>query len=345
MAQQKILVTGGAGYIGIHTAVEMVHAGMDPILVDDLSRSTLGLVGGAEQIVGKKLAFHQVNCNEANNLREVFRQHKDISCVIHFAAFKSVNESVQEPLLYYQNNIGSLLTVLEVMKEFSVNRFVFSSSCTVYGQPDVIPVTEKAPFKRAESPYGATKQMCERILEDEVKTNPSLKVVSLRYFNPIGAHPSGLIGELPIGIPNNLVPYVTQTAIGKRENLIVFGSDYATPDGSCLRDFIHIVDLAQAHVAAILKIDQTPNSFEAINLGSGKPVSVLELVKTFMQVNGVSLNYTVGPRREGDIEKVYADPAKSLNLLNWRTKLSLEDALRDAWNWEKRINHAPDKTR
>ncbi len=340
MQSQKILVTGGAGYIGIHTVVELVKAGLEPVIVDDLSRSTMRLIEGAEEIVGKKLLFYKIDCKDAAQLRKVFQENKEIISVIHFAAFKSVNESVQQPLLYYQNNLGSLLTLLEIMKEFSVSRLIFSSSCTVYGQPVIIPVTETAPFKRAESAYGATKQMCERILEDEVHARPSLKVVSLRYFNPIGAHPSGLIGELPIGIPGNLVPFITQAAIGKREKLTVFGADYDTPDGSCLRDFIHVVDLAEAHVRALQESDHLPNQFEAINLGTGRPVSVLELVKTFIKISGTSLNYSIGPRRDGDIEKVYADPGKSFKLLNWKTRFTLEEALRDAWNWEQKLNHA-----
>ena len=334
-------MTGGAGYIGAHTVVELVQAGMEPVLVDDLSRSNTSLLEGAEKILGRKLLFYKVDCTDGSQLRKVLHQHKDIDSVIHFAAFKSVNESVQKPLMYYQNNLGSLTTTLEVMKEFSIRKHIFSSSCTVYGQPDEIPVREETPFKRAESAYGATKQICERILEDEVKAWPSLKVISLRYFNPIGAHPSGLIGELPMGVPNNLVPFITQTAIGKRKKLTVFGADYHTPDGSCLRDFIHVVDLAQAHVRALQKIDESPNRFEAINIGSGRPVSVLELVNTFIKVTGVSVKYAIGPRREGDIEKVYADPGKSFQLLNWKTRLSLEEALRDAWNWEQKLKHAP----
>jgi UDP-glucose 4-epimerase len=340
MNPTKVLVTGGAGYIGAHTVVELVHTGFEPVIVDDLSRSNISLVEGAEKILEKKLLFSKIDCNDPGLLRGVFQQHRDITSVIHFAAFKSVNESVANPLIYYRNNIGSLVTLLEIMKEFSVKKLIFSSSCTVYGQPDIIPVTEEAPFKRAESAYGASKQMCERILDDEVIANPALKVISLRYFNPIGAHPSGLMGELPIGIPNNLVPFITQTAIGKREKLVVFGSDYNTPDGSCLRDFIHIVDLAVAHVRALQKIDEVPGRHEAINLGSGKPVSVLELVNTFKKVTGAPLNYSVGPRRSGDIEKVYADPSKSFRLLNWKTERTTEEALRDAWNWEQKLNHA-----
>lgn len=342
MSKKKVLVTGGAGYIGAHTAAELVLAGMEPILVDDLSRSNMSLVEGLEQICGRKMLFYRIDCKDPIQLRTVFHEHPDLTSVIHFAAFKSVGESVLQPLLYHRNNLGSLVSLLEVMKEFSLKHLVFSSSCTVYGQPDVIPVNEEAPFKRAESAYGATKQMCERILEDETKADEQLRVVSLRYFNPIGAHPSGLMGELPIGTPNNLVPFITQTAIGKREKLTIFGNDYNTPDGSCLRDFIHIVDLAQAHVKALQLIDTPPSHYEPINVGSGRPVSVLELVNTFMSVTGVVLNYSVGPRRPGDIEKVYADTTKSFRLLNWKTKLTIEDALRDAWNWEKRLSHAAD---
>lgn len=340
MNSQAVLVTGGAGYIGAHTVVELLQAGWEPVVVDNLSRSNISLIEGAGKIVGRKISFHKVDCNDRAQLWNVFRENKNITSVIHFAAFKSVNESGQQSLAYYRNNIGSLLTVLEVMKEFSVTRLIFSSSCTVYGQPELIPVTEETPFKKAESVYGATKQMCERILEDEAVAWKGLRVVSLRYFNPIGAHPSGHIGELPMGVPNNLVPFITQTAIGIRDRLTIFGADYNTPDGSCLRDFIHIVDLAQAHVKALQKIDELPHAYEPVNLGSGKPVSVLELVKTFTQVTGVPLNYIIGPRRTGDIEKVYADPKKSLRLLDWKTKLSVQDALRDAWKWEQKLNHA-----
>lgn len=334
------MVTGGAGYIGAHTLVELIAAGGSPVVVDNLSRSTRRLLEGVEQITGQSFPFYPVDCTDAAELKRVFEKHTDISCVMHFAAFKSVNESVTAPTLYYRNNLNSVLSLLEVMQSAGVNRFVFSSSCTVYGQPDVIPVTEEAPFKKPESPYGATKQMSERILEDASNAWPELRVVSLRYFNPIGAHPSGLIGELPIGVPNNLAPYITQTAIGKRKKLTVFGSDYQTPDGTCLRDFIHVVDLAKAHVAAWVEMDKLPNAFEAFNLGSGVPCSVLELIQTFSRVTGVAVSYEIGPRRPGDIEKVYADPAKSNRTLGWKTGLSIEDALRDAWRWEKRIADA-----
>ncbi|MDZ4716517.1 MAG: UDP-glucose 4-epimerase GalE [Cytophagales bacterium] len=341
MAGHQVLVTGGAGYIGVHTLVELMNAGAEPIVVDDLSRGSMRLLDGAERIAGRRPIFHRVDCADRNQLKSVFDQHPGIQSVIHFAAFKSVIESVENPLLYYQNNMGSLLSLMEIMRQVGVNRLVFSSSCTVYGQPDQIPVGEDAPFKRPESPYGATKQMGEQILQDLVRGWKDLRVVSLRYFNPVGAHPSGLIGELPVGVPNNLVPYITQTAIGKRDALTIFGSDYDTPDGTCLRDFIHVVDLAVAHVKAMEAMDRLPQRFEAINLGSGVPCSVLELVKTFIKETGVNLNYVMGPRRPGDIEKVYADPGKSFRLLNWKTARSTEDGLRDAWNWEQKLEHAP----
>lgn len=337
MSSSKVLVTGGAGFIGAHTLVELAARGFDAIIVDDLSRSSKRLLEGVEQITGKSFPFYELDCSDKAGLQEVFNAHPDISSVIHFAAYKQVNESVAEPLLYYRNNIDSLVSLLEVMREFGVARMVFSSSCTVYGQPDIIPVTEDAPFKRPESPYGATKQMSERVLEDLIVAWKDFRTVALRYFNPIGAHPSGLIGELPIGKPSNLVPYITQTAIGKRKRLTVFGNDYNTPDGSCLRDFIHVVDLADAHVAAMKAMNRLPNRFEAINLGSGVPCSVLELIHTFTQVTGVQVPYEIGPRRPGDIEKVFADPKKSHQLLEWRTRLTTKDALRDAWNWEQKI--------
>lgn len=335
-AKKKILLTGGAGYIGAHTAVELIQQRFDVVLIDDFSKSDNSLLSGIEKITGSKINFVEGDCRDILFLDQLFAKEK-FDCVIHFAAYKSVGESVQQPLAYFDNNLRSMIELLNAMEKYNVNEFIFSSSCTVYGQPDVIPVDENAPFKKAESPYGATKQMCERILEDVTTKNKSLRAISLRYFNPIGAHPSALIGEMPIGVPNSLVPYVTQTAIGIREKLTVFGNDYQTSDGSCVRDYIHVVDLAHAHVVAAEKITSMPSNNEAFNLGTGDGVTVLELVKKFIEVTGVKLNYTIGPRRPGDVEKTYANPAKAKKLLGWQTKLSLEDSLRDAWKWEQKL--------
>jgi len=337
--KKKILVTGGAGYIGAHTAVELFAAGYEPVIIDNLSRSDLTLLRGMEEITGAKPNFHEGDCLDEDFLQRLFRNEGPFSCVLHFAAYKSVGESVHQPLMYYENNIGSLVSLLKVMKANHVKDMIFSSSCTVYGQPDRIPVNESAPFKRAESPYGATKQMSERVLEDASITG--FRVVSLRYFNPIGAHPSGLMGELPVGTPNNLVPFITQTAAGKREKLMVFGNDYDTPDGSNIRDFIHVVDLATGHVKAMEYLEKLPasNIYEVFNLGTGVGVSVLELIDQFQKVTGVKVNYSIGPRRPGDVEKVYADPGKANALLGWKTKYSSTEALLHAWEWEKRIGN------
>jgi UDP-glucose 4-epimerase len=336
--QDHVLVTGGAGFIGSHTVVELLQAGKKVTVVDNLERSEFKIIEGVEAITKSKVDFHKIDCLDEAAMDSLFSAN-EFSTVIHFAAFKSVNESVAEPIRYYKNNVGSLLTLLEVMKKHKVKDLIFSSSCTVYGQPDIIPVDESAPFKRAESPYGATKQVCERILEDAATIG--FRVVSLRYFNPVGAHESTLIGELPIGVPNNLVPYVTQTAAGIREKLTVFGNDYDTPDGSCVRDFIHVVDVALAHVSAIHYLNkQGPgNFFEPFNLGTGIGVSVLELVKKFIEVTGVNLPYTIGPRRPGDIEKVYADPRKINKAFGWKAKYGLGESLLHAWNWEKKLRH------
>ena len=334
----KILITGGAGYIGAHTVVELHQAGFDTVIIDNLSRCDETLLHGIEKITKQKPNFHKGDCLDKDFLRTVFKTQGRISGVIHFAAYKAVGVSVEKPLDYYRNNIGSLVTLLEVMKEFGVKDIIFSSSCTVYGQPDQIPVSESAPFKRAESPYGATKQMCERILEDAYLTG--YKIISLRYFNPIGAHPSGNMGELPIGVPSNLVPFITQTAIGKREKLTVFGNDYNTPDGYNIRDFIHVVDVADAHVKAIqfLQKQSKAKSYDVYNLGTGEGVSVLQLIEIFQKVSGVKLNYTVGDRRPGDIEKVYADPTKIMRELNWKAKYSIEEGLLHSWAWEKKLS-------
>lgn len=334
---KKVLVTGGAGYIGAHVAVELINAGYEAVIIDNFSKSDKSLLRGIEEVTGKRLNFHQGDCLDAMFLDTIFKTEGPFSCVMHFAAFKAVGESVEKPLWYYHNNVGSLLTLLEVMKNYDTKDFVFSSSCTVYGQPAQIPVDETAPFQRAESPYGSTKQMCERILEDAYPTG--FNVVSLRYFNPIGAHPSAKLGELPIGPPNNLVPYITQTAIGKRKQLTIFGGDYNTSDGSCIRDFIHVVDLAKAHLSAMqyLQSEKRDSFYDVFNLGTGQGVSVLQLVQEFIEVTGEKLNYTVGPRRPGDVEKVYGDPQKANRILKWKTAYSTKDALKHAWAWEKQL--------
>lgn len=339
MASKKILVTGGAGYIGAHTVVELYANGYMPVIIDNFSKSDRTLLEGIEKIAGKSLVFYEGDCADKQFLKEVFEKEGKLDGVMHFAAYKSVGESVEQPVMYYRNNLDSLLTLLEVMWEQNVNKLIFSSSCTVYGEPDSIPVNEQAPFKKAESPYGATKQMCEQILEDAVKADKDLKVISLRYFNPIGAHPSAMLGELPIDKPNNLVPYITQTAAGIREKLVIFGGDYDTPDGTCIRDFIHIVDLATAHVKAIDKLlgaDEN-SGYRYYNLGTGQGVSVLQLVKEFIEVTGVKLNYEIGTRRAGDVVKTYANPSKAQARLGWSSQYSTKDALRDAWAWEKKI--------
>jgi len=336
---KKILLTGGAGYIGAHTVVELIEAGYDPVVIDDFSRSDKTLLEAIEKVTGKRPEFVEGDCCDKDFLMKLFKSKGPVSSVLHFAAFKSVGESVEKPLDYYRNNIGSLVSLLEVMQENNVTDLIFSSSCTVYGQPDHIPVNESAPFKRAESPYGATKQMCERILEDAFSTG--FRIISLRYFNPIGAHPSGLLGELPIGTPNNLVPYVTQTAAGVRKELTVFGSDYNTPDGTCIRDFIHVVDVAVAHVKAMefLSNKSEQNLYEVFNLGTGIGVSVLQLIQKFVKATGVNIPYKLGARRAGDIEKVYADPEKLNKAFGWKTKYSVEESLLHAWQWEKKIRN------
>lgn len=335
-----VLVTGGAGYIGAHTAVELALAGFEPVLIDNLSRSNERLLKGIAEVLGRNLIFHRGDCRDEKFLEGIFAKYPIIG-VLHFAAFKAVGESVQQPELYYNNNLNSTLTLVRVMARVGVKPLVFSSSCTVYGEPDHIPVDESVPLKRAESPYGATKQMSERILEDEANTG-RLRVISLRYFNPIGAHPSARLGELPIGEPSNLVPYVTQAAAGKRKSLTVFGNDYPTPDGYCIRDFIHVVDLAKAHVAALQRLlrDEQGEFFEVINLGAGHGVSVLELINTFVRVTGVRVPFTIGPRRPGDVVNTYADVKRARERLKWQCEYSLDDALRHAWAWEQQLIHS-----
>ena len=334
----RVLVTGGAGYIGSHTAVELINAGYEVIIVDNLSNSDRSSLEGIRQITGVEPKFIEADCCDKCAMRRVF-EHNDFDSVIHFAAYKAVGESVAEPAKYYRNNLDSFLTVLELMKEFGRKNILFSSSATVYGDADVLPVTERTPRKPATSPYGNTKQMAEDILRDMVAANDTLNGVALRYFNPIGAHPSALIGELPRGVPNNLVPYITQTAAGVRECLSIFGDDYDTPDGSCLRDYIDVVDLARAHVVAIERMvsGRSKERYEIFNIGTGRPVSVFELVRGFEEANDLKLNYKVAPRRAGDVTAVWADTTLANQELGWRAERELRDTLRAAWAWEKHV--------
>ncbi|MEZ4900790.1 MAG: UDP-glucose 4-epimerase GalE [Spirosomataceae bacterium] len=331
----KILVTGGAGFIGSHTVVALHESGFEPIIVDNFSNSEEKVLERLAGIIGRPVVFYNADCNDESALRSVFEKEK-IEGVIHFAASKAVGESVEKPLMYYQNNLGSTLILLQLMQEFEVGNFVFSSSCTVYGQPDVLPVTEATPRQEAASPYGNTKRICEDIIRDVVISKAKLKAISLRYFNPIGAHESAAIGELPRGVPSNLVPYITQTAIGLREKLTVFGNDYNTPDGTCIRDFIHVVDLGKAHVKALELLAKTTeeNYYDVFNVGTGEGVTVLRLINTFEKVNNLKLNYSIGPRRAGDIEQIYAQVDKSQQIMGWKAEKTLEESLRDAWRWE-----------
>jgi len=331
----NILVTGGAGFIGSHTVVALTEAGFNPVVMDDYSNSNASVIEGLEKIIGKPVKVYAQDCNDAEMLRRIIIEEK-IEGVIHFAAFKAVGESMEKPLEYYRNNLCSLITMLEVMLETGVSNLIFSSSCTVYGEPDTLPVTEATPIKPASSVYGNTKQIGEQILWDAIQAGKLLKIISLRYFNPVGAHPSALIGELPIGPPANLVPYVTQTAAGIRTALTVHGNDYSTPDGSCIRDYIHVMDLAEAHVAALkYLIDNTNvNYYDVFNLGTGAGFSVLDIIQTFEAVSGVKLSYKIGPRRPGDVVAVYADVTKAKNLLHWTAKRTVREALADAWRWQ-----------
>ncbi|MDP4269537.1 MAG: UDP-glucose 4-epimerase GalE [Bacteroidota bacterium] len=335
----KILVTGGTGYIGSHTVVELQNAGYDVVIVDNLSNSSADVVDGIERITGIRPAFEKLDCNDFDGMKAMFAKYEGIKGIIHFAASKAVGESVQKPLLYYRNNFVSLLNLLELMHQFGVEGIVFSSSCTVYGQPDVLPVTENAPIKPAMSPYGNTKQVCEEIIKDTIYSGVPYKSIILRYFNPIGAHPSVEIGELPNGVPQNLIPFVTQTAIGVREKLSVYGDDYNTPDGSCIRDYINVVDLSKAHVIAVDRMLQgkTKQNVEIFNLGTGRGLSVLEILKTFEQVTGVKLNYQIVGRRDGDIEQVWANPDWANNELGWTAKETVEDTLLSAWKWQLKL--------
>lgn len=337
----KILVTGGLGYIGSHTVVELINAGYEPVIVDDLSNSHPKILDQITRITGKKPVFHQLDLCDDASVKSLATAEPGISGIIHFAASKAVGESVQQPLKYYRNNIYSLVNLLNVYYGKPLN-FVFSSSCTVYGQPDELPVTESAPVKPAESPYGNTKQIAEEILKDTIASGANYKVIALRYFNPVGAHETALIGELPIGVPQNLVPFITQTAIGKREKITVFGDDYNTPDGSCVRDYIHVVDLAKAHVAALKLMEQESfKGYDVFNLGTGKGSTVLEVIGAFERSTGVKLNYTIGPRRSGDVEQVWGDVTKAKEQLHWQTQLDIDTMMKSAWAWEKYLSQNP----
>ena len=338
MKKSCVLVSGGAGYIGSHTAVELIGAGYDVVIVDNLSNSDMDAVEGVRRITGVEVPFEKADCCDRDAFRKVFEKY-DFDSVIHFAASKAVGESVGKPLEYYRNNLTSFMNVIDLMREFGRHNIVFSSSCTVYGEADKLPVTEQTPRKPATSPYGNTKQMCEDILRDSLAAYDGMKGIALRYFNPIGAHPSALIGELPRGVPQNLVPYITQTAAGLRECLSIFGDDYDTPDGTCLRDYIDVVDLAKAHVAAVDRMTQRrmKEAYEIFNIGTGTPVSVLELVKGFERANGLTLNYKIVGRRAGDVKAVWADTQRANKELGWKAERPLEETLRSAWAWEKHV--------
>ena len=337
----KILVTGGLGFIGSHTVVELQNEGFEVVIIDDLSNSSVDVLEGIEAISGIKPHFEKLDLKVKQDVKGFFNDHNDIAGVIHFAASKAVGESVNEPLKYYENNITTLVYLLQELGGLDRQNFIFSSSCTVYGQADELPITENAPIKPAESPYGNTKQIGEEIIKDSCKVNDRLKSIALRYFNPIGAHPSAHIGELPIGVPQNLVPYITQTGIGMREQLSVFGGDYETPDGTCIRDYIHVVDLAKAHVVALQRLLQNKNTtnYEVFNLGTGKGSSVLEAIQSFERVSDMSLNYKIVGRREGDITAAYADTNRANDVLGWKTELTLDDAMASAWKWEQKIRN------
>jgi UDP-glucose 4-epimerase len=336
---KQILVTGGTGYIGSHTAVELQNAGYEVIIIDNLSNSSLEVLDGIEKITGIRPAFEQFDLIEKEKVDAFFTKYPNIEAIIHFAAFKAVGESVAKPLMYYRNNLVSLMNLLDAMDRFNVPGLVFSSSCTVYGQPEKLPVTEEAPILKANSPYGNTKQVSEEIIQDTLVACPKLKAIALRYFNPVGAHPSASIGELPLGVPQNLVPFITQTAAGLRQQLSVFGGDYNTPDGTAVRDYIHVVDLAKAHVVAVSRLVEAKGKkqFEVFNLGTGNGLSVLDVIHSFEKVSGQKLNYKIVDRRPGDVEKVYADTAFANEELGWKAKSSADDILASAWKWEKKI--------
>ena len=336
---KQILVTGGTGYIGSHTAVELQNAGFEVIIVDNLSNSSIEVLDGIEEISGIRPVFEQFDLIDKEKVDAFFGKYPNIEAIIHFAAFKAVGESVAVPLKYYRNNLVSLVNILDAMDKFNVPGIVFSSSCTVYGQPESLPVTENAPILKANSPYGNSKQISEEIIQDTLVACPKLNAIALRYFNPVGAHPTAIIGELPLGVPQNLVPFITQTAAGLRNQLSIFGSDYDTPDGTAIRDYIHVVDLAKAHVVAVKRLVESKNKkpFEVFNLGTGNGLSVLEVVDAFERVSGQKLNYKIVDRRPGDVEKVYADTTFANEELGWKAESTLDDILASAWKWEKKI--------
>ncbi len=339
----KILVNGGAGFIGSHTTVELFEAGHTPVVVDDFSNSQKWIIDRIEQITGRRPKVYEGDCTDGSFMNKVFQEEENIEGVIHFTAFKAVGESMEKPLKYYRNNINSLLVILEVMQKHNVRNIVFSSSATVYGEPDKNPLTENSPRKQATNPYGNTKLIAEDILRDVVNSGAMIKTIPLRYFNPIGAHPSHLIGELPSGVPSNLVPYITQTAVGIRKELVVFGDDYDTADGTCIRDFIHIVDLAKAHIATLEYLEkQNVPFFDVFNVGTGRGTSVMELIKTFEEVNGAKLNYRIGPRRPGDVEACWADTKKINEVIGWKATKTIAEAMKDAWGWEEKLNDKVD---
>jgi UDP-glucose 4-epimerase len=336
---KKILVTGGLGYIGSHTVVALQEKGYEVVIIDNLSNSSLDVLGGITKITKVSPQFEKLDLRDKNSVKRFFEEYENIQGVIHFAASKAVGESVENPLLYYENNINTLIYILQELKELESAKFIFSSSCTVYGQADELPISENAPVKKAESPYGNTKQIGEEIIADTCKVKPQLKAISLRYFNPIGAHPSANIGELPIGTPQNLVPFITQTAIGKREELSVWGNDYPTPDGTCIRDYIHVMDLARAHVVALERLleGEQEENYEVFNLGTGKGNSVLEAIKAFEKVSDKKLPYKFADRREGDVISAYADTRKANEVLRWKAEYNIEDAMASAWKWQQRL--------
>ncbi|CEN44773.1 UDP-glucose 4-epimerase [Capnocytophaga canis] len=335
----KIVVTGGLGFIGSHTVVELQNSGFEVVIIDNLSNSSEDVLPRIVNITGKKPIFEKFDLRDKNAVIDFFKRHQDVSGMIHFAASKAVGESVENPLLYYENNLSTLVYLLQELTKLKKAHFIFSSSCTVYGQADELPITENAPVKKAESPYGNTKQIGEEIISDTCKVTPNLHAISLRYFNPIGAHPSAEIGELPIGVPQNLVPFITQTGIGLREKLSVFGDDYPTPDGTCIRDYIHVVDLAKAHVVALQRLLEGKNTenYEVFNVGTGTGSSVLEVINSFERISGEKLNYQIVGRRAGDITAAYANTDKANNILGWKSKSTLDEAMASAWKWEKKV--------